>query len=59
MTYYNITITIKKVESDNLEQLENICEMMKALCNTVCYICPWETIKRYDPSHYKLKEVKE
>ena len=59
MTYYNITITIENVESDDPEQLEVICEMMESVCETICRTCSYDTIKRLDPPNYDLKEVTE
>ena len=59
MTYYNITITIENVESDNLVQLEVICEMMEEVCETICRACEYATVKRFDPANYELEEVKE
>ena len=59
MTYYNITITIENVESDDPEQLEVICEMMEEVCETICRTCEYATVKRFDPPNYELEEVKE
>ena len=59
MTYYNITITIENVESDDPEQLEVICEMMEEVCETICRTCEYATVKRFDPPNYNLKEVTE
>ena len=59
MTYYNITITIENVESDDPKQLEVICEMMEEVCETICRTCEYATVKRFDPPNYELEEVKE
>lgn len=59
MTAYDITITIENVETEDLEQLEILCEMMEELCETVCRKCDYAAVKRFDPPNYELEEVKE
>ena len=59
MTQYNITITIEELESDNLDRLEILCEMMTEICDAICRKCDYDTVKRFGLADYELKEVKE
>lgn len=59
MTQYDITIKIEEVETDNLNQLEILCEMMTEICDAICRKCDYDTVKRFGLADYELKEVKE
>lgn len=56
---YDITITITGVETADLYKLEELCEMMAEVCNTLCNKCDFRTVKRFDYADYELKEVDE
>ena len=56
---YDITIRITEVETNNFDQLETLCEMLTAICNTVCRTCDYNTVKRYGFADYEMEEVKD
>ena len=56
---YDITIRINEVETNNLEQLEILCEMLVEICDSVCRKCDYDTVRRFGLADYELKEVKD
>ena len=56
---YDITIRITEVETNNLEQLETLCEMLVEICDSVCRKCDFDTVNSFGLSEYDLEEVKE
>ena len=59
MKTYNITLTINEVETNNLDQLETLCEMLTEICDSVCRKCDYETVMRFGLTDYDMEEVKE
>ena len=56
---YDITIRITEVETNNLDQLETLCEMLVEICNSVCRKCDFDTVKMFGLADYEMEEVKD
>ena len=56
---YDITITINEVETNNLDQLEILCEMMAEVCESICRKCDYDTVRRFGLADYEMEEVKD
>ena len=56
---YDITIHINEVETNDLEQLEILCEMLVKICDSVCAKCDCDTVKRFRLADYEMEEAKE
>lgn len=56
---YDITITINEVETNDLDRLETLCEMMAEICESICRKCDYDTVKRFGLADYEMEEVKE
>ena len=58
MTSYTINITMHDVETDNLYQLEILCEMMTEVCESLLRKCDYDTVNRFSIVDYDM-EAKE
>lgn len=56
---YDITIRITEVDTNNLDQLETLCEILVEICDSVCRKCDYDTVERFGLAEYEMKEVKE
>ena len=56
---FDITIHITEVETNDLDQLETLCEMLTEICDSVCRKCDYNTVKRYGLADYEMTEVKD
>ena len=56
---YDITIRITEVETNNLDQLKILCEMLVEICDSVCRKCGYDTVKRFGLADYEMEEVKD
>ena len=56
---YDITIRITEVETNNIDQLETLCEMLVEICDSVCRKCDFDTVKRFGLADYEMEEVKD
>ena len=56
---YDITIRITEVETNNLDQLETLCEMLVEICDSVCRKCDFDTVKGFGLADYEMEEVKD